>query len=60
MGTTVDYRLDDIGGATRVTLRHSGFSVPQVCENTCGGWETSLNRLAELLGGEQRREGEKQ
>lgn len=49
--TTLDYGLDDIDGATRVTLRHSGFAVPEVCEQTRIGWETSFNRLAELLAG---------
>ena len=36
-------------GGTRVTLQHSGFASPEVCESTAEGWRTSLARLAELL-----------
>jgi hypothetical protein len=35
--------------STRITLRHSGFAAPEVCTNTCIGWETSFERLAEIL-----------
>ena len=47
--TTVTYRLEPLDGGTRITLRHFGFVVPEVCNNTCIGWETSLERLAEIL-----------
>jgi uncharacterized protein YndB with AHSA1/START domain len=51
--TTVTYALEPLDGATRITLRHSGFAAPFVapgmCMNTCIGWETSFERLAELL-----------
>jgi uncharacterized protein YndB with AHSA1/START domain len=47
--TTVTYLLEPVQGGTRVTLRHSGFAARQVCENTCIGWETSFERLAEWL-----------
>jgi uncharacterized protein YndB with AHSA1/START domain len=47
--TTVTYTLEPTGNGTRVTLRHSGFSVREVCANTAVGWETSFERLAEVL-----------
>jgi Activator of Hsp90 ATPase homolog 1-like protein len=50
--TTVSYRLDQSGDDTRITLRHTGFSIPEVCMNTAIGWETSFDRLAQLLGSE--------
>lgn len=50
--TEVTYLLDQIDGGTRVTVRHSGFPTSESCANTSMGWETSLQRLAEVLGGE--------
>jgi uncharacterized protein YndB with AHSA1/START domain len=50
--TTVSYRLDEVEGGTRVTLHHTGFSITEVCMNTAIGWETSFDRLAQLLGAE--------
>jgi uncharacterized protein YndB with AHSA1/START domain len=47
--TTVTYLLEGVDGGTRITLRHSGFTSPQVCTNTCIGWETSFERLVESL-----------
>jgi uncharacterized protein YndB with AHSA1/START domain len=47
--TTVTCVLEGIEAGTRITLRHSGFTVPEVCTNTAIGWETSFERLAELL-----------
>ncbi len=47
--TTVSYRLDEVGGGTRITLHHTGFSVPEVCMNTAIAWETSFDRLAQVL-----------
>lgn len=47
--TTVTYRLEPIEGGTRLKLRHAGFTSPEQCTNTAVGWETSLERLAELL-----------
>ena len=51
--TTVTYVLEPLDGGTRITLRHSGFAAPFVapgmCMNTCIGWETSFERLAEIL-----------
>lgn len=50
--STVSYVLEPIARGTRITLRHSGFSSREVCTSNCLGWETSLARLAALLGAE--------
>src|SRR3989442_1198768 len=50
--TVVTYLLEPVDGGTRITLRHSGFA-PEVWTNTCIGWETSLERLADVLGRER-------
>jgi uncharacterized protein YndB with AHSA1/START domain len=47
--TTVTFLLERIDGGTRLTLDHVGFAATDWCLNTCLGWETSLERLAELL-----------
>lgn len=47
--STVAYRLEPTGTGTRITLRHSGIGSPQVCLNTCIGWETSFEQLALFL-----------
>jgi uncharacterized protein YndB with AHSA1/START domain len=47
--TTVTYVLEPAAGGTRITLRHEGFGSPEACTATCIGWETSFDRLAELL-----------
>ncbi len=47
--TTVTYLLEPSAEGTRITLRHFGFSSREACLNTCIGWETSFQRLAELL-----------
>jgi hypothetical protein len=46
------YRLDAVEGGTRITLHHTGFSIPEICMNTAIGWETSFGRLAQVLGSE--------
>jgi uncharacterized protein YndB with AHSA1/START domain len=46
--STVTYVLEPMEGGTRLTLRHSGLA-PEARENTCIGWETSFERLAEML-----------
>jgi uncharacterized protein YndB with AHSA1/START domain len=51
--TVVTYLLEPVDGGTRITLRHSGFAARDVCSNTCIGWESSLECLANLLGGER-------
>jgi len=47
--TTVTYLLTEVDGGTRVTLRHTGFPPGESSLNTCIGWETSFERLAEYL-----------
>ncbi len=47
--STVTYVLEPVDAGTRVTLRHAGFASRDVCLNTAIGWETSFERLAELL-----------
>jgi len=47
--TSVAYKLEPIDGGTRLTLTHEGFTTPEGCTNTCTGWETSFERLAEVL-----------
>lgn len=47
--STVSYDLAAIPGGTRLTLRHDGLRIPEICINTGKGWETSLTCLAELL-----------
>jgi uncharacterized protein YndB with AHSA1/START domain len=47
----VTYVLDAIEGGTRLTLRHQGIASPPTGANTGAGWKTSLERLAEILGG---------
>ena len=47
--TTVTYLLEPVDGGTRLSVRHSGFTAREACENTAIGWETSFERLAELL-----------
>jgi uncharacterized protein YndB with AHSA1/START domain len=48
--TTVTYVLEAIDGGTRLMLRHLGFAASEACANFAAGWETSFERLAELLG----------
>ena len=47
----VSYRLDPTEAGTRLTLRHEGFTNAGTCAATAAGWETSVERLGELLGG---------
>jgi uncharacterized protein YndB with AHSA1/START domain len=47
--TIVTFLLERIDAGTRLTLEHVGFAAPDWCMNTCLGWETSLERLAEFL-----------
>ncbi len=45
--------MSNRNGGTRVTLRRSGLVAPEVCTtNTCIGWETSFEGLAEILAAE--------
>lgn len=47
--TTVTYVLEPHETGTRVTLKHEGFANAQGCTNTAAGWETSFEKLEELL-----------
>ncbi len=47
--TTVTYLLEVIDGGTRLTIRHAGFTSPDATTNNSAGWETSLQKLADLL-----------
>lgn len=47
--TTVDYVLEPAANGTRVTLQQGVFGSEQGCTNTGIGWETSFERLRELL-----------
>jgi uncharacterized protein YndB with AHSA1/START domain len=49
VASTVTYLLEPIDGRTRVTLRHLGFASREMCQAFAIGWETSLERLAEIL-----------
>ena len=47
--TTVTYQLERINGGTRLTLKHIGIASREACNGACGGWETSFDRLSEIL-----------
>jgi uncharacterized protein YndB with AHSA1/START domain len=49
----VTYRIEPAGDGVRVTLDHTGLMVPEICERTRAGWETSFQRLAEILEAER-------
>ena len=51
----VSYALEPVAAnATRITLRHAGFAASEVCSAFAIGWETSLERLAEIIATEGR------
>ncbi len=47
--TTVTYVLEPNETGTRVTLTHEGFANAQGCANTAAGWESSFEKLEEVL-----------
>lgn len=47
--STVTYTLEQLDGRTRLTLRQAGFTSRDVCNAFATGWETSFDRLAEVL-----------
>jgi hypothetical protein len=49
VASTVTYLVEPMDGRTRVTLRHLGFASRDMCSAFAIGWETSLERLAEIL-----------
>lgn len=49
----VAYSVAATPQGSRLTLRHTGLGVPQPCTNTALGWQTSFERLADLLAAER-------
>jgi uncharacterized protein YndB with AHSA1/START domain len=49
--STVSYFLEPIDGGTRVTLTHGTFASPEATEGNAIGWQTSFERLVEVLAG---------
>ena len=47
--TTVTYDLEPAPAGTRITLRHSGLRSPEACTATCTAWQTSFERLVQIL-----------
>lgn len=48
---TVTMDFEDMGGNTRMTLRHAGFSDGPIMEDTKNGWNQSFDKLDRLLKG---------
>lgn len=48
--STVTYELEPMAGGTRVTLTHGPFGKPEAAESNAIGWQTSFERLVEILG----------
>lgn len=51
--TTVTYVVEPHGAGARLNLTHAGFASAAACHNHCVGWETSLQRLVEVVAEEQ-------
>jgi uncharacterized protein YndB with AHSA1/START domain len=49
---SVTYYLDKTETGARITLRQSGVVSPDLCRNTAIGWETSFDKLSEILNSE--------
>ncbi|MGR3759454.1 SRPBCC family protein [Roseobacteraceae bacterium NS-SX3] len=50
LGTTeVEFRLEETGTGTRLTIRHSGDRDPKIIEAFKSGWPSKLDRLNEVL-----------
>ena len=47
--STVTYALERTDSGTRLTLHHAGFTSRERCNAFALGWESSLERLAEVL-----------
>jgi uncharacterized protein YndB with AHSA1/START domain len=47
--TIITYTLHPLTEGTRLLVRHTGFALPEKCESFALGWESSLERLAEML-----------
>jgi uncharacterized protein YndB with AHSA1/START domain len=46
----VEVTMEDIGGKTRMSLRHSGLPKGEMLEQTKEGWNQSFDKLVECLG----------
>jgi hypothetical protein len=46
----VEVTMEDIGGKTRMSLRHSGLPKGEMLEQTKEGWNQSFDMLVECLG----------
>lgn len=55
--STITYVVEAIDGGSRLTLDQTGFVSPEKCDAFAIGWETSFERLAEILAAEPRRNG---
>jgi uncharacterized protein YndB with AHSA1/START domain len=49
--STVTYLLEPIDGGTRLTLRHTGLVAPDGGDSVKIGWQTSFEKLADVLNG---------
>jgi len=47
--TLVTVTFEDVGGKTRLTLRQEVFESVTACDDHRGGWNSSLDRLAEYM-----------
>lgn len=47
--TIVTVTLEDVGGKTRLTLRHATFNTIAQRDDHNGGWSSALDRLGELV-----------
>lgn len=46
---TITVTFEDLGGQTKLTLRHEGLSPGEMSEMTAAGWNESFDKLAESL-----------
>jgi len=47
--TLVTVTFEDVNGKTRLTLRHATFPTEAIRDDHTGGWNSTLDRLAELV-----------
>ncbi len=46
---TVTITFEELGGKTKMTLRHEGLPAGELSEMTAVGWNESFDKLAESL-----------
>lgn len=49
--TTVRYSVQAQPHGARLVIEHGGFTAREQCQQTAYGWQTSLERLAQILSG---------